>query len=115
MMPPAPGSLPYPGVCWPPIAHASVPGSTGGNLDSAARATRRQKRKIKKEVAVERSSVGRKPRQIWVQPGGKIHGACPGKNGWDDAIRGLVPRIVDISGIDWEAQKPEAVQNSETA
>jgi hypothetical protein len=74
-----------------------------------------KKRKIKKEVAVERSSVGRKPRQIWVQPGGKIHGACPGKNGWDDAIRGLVPRIVDISGIDWEAQKPEAVQNSETA
>jgi hypothetical protein len=42
--------------------------------------------------------------------GGEIDGACPGKNGWDDAIRGLVPRILDLSIVDWEAQKPEAVQ-----
>jgi hypothetical protein len=42
--------------------------------------------------------------------GGEIDGACPGKNGWDDAIRGLVPRILDIRIEDWEAQKMEAVQ-----
>jgi hypothetical protein len=110
MMPSALGSLPYPGVCWPPTAHASIPGGTGGNPDSAARAARRQKRKLNNEVAAERSCVGRKPRQIQVQPGEEIDGACPGKNGWDDAIRGLVPRILDISIVDWEAQKTEAVQ-----
>jgi hypothetical protein len=110
MMPSASGSMPYPGVCWPPTAHALVPGGMTRNVESEARATRRQNKKLNDNVVAERSSVGRKPRQSRVQPGGEIDGACPGKNGWDDAVRGLVPRILDINVVDWEAQKSEVVQ-----
>jgi hypothetical protein len=81
-----------------------------GNMDSAARVGRRQKRKLNDDVVVERSSSGRKPRQITVQSGGEIDGACLGKITWDDAVRGLVPRILDLSVVEWEGQKPEAVQ-----
>jgi hypothetical protein len=81
-----------------------------GNADSAARAARRQKRKLNDDVAAERTSGGRKARQIRVQSGGEIDGVCPGKNGWDDVVRGLVPCILDISVVDWEGQKQEAVQ-----
>jgi hypothetical protein len=35
---------------------------------------------------------------------------CLGKTAWDDAIRGLVPCILDLSVVEWEGQKPEAVQ-----
>jgi hypothetical protein len=37
-----------------------------------------------------------------VKDGGDIDGGCPGKNAWDDAIRCLVPRILDMSIIEWE-------------
>jgi hypothetical protein len=111
MMPSAPESMPYPGLCWPPNAHIEGPPGRMGNNESIARVARRQKRKVDDEVATERSSAGRKPGQIGVQAGGgEIDGACMGKNGWDDAIRGLVPQILDLSIVDWEAQKPEAVQ-----
>jgi hypothetical protein len=79
-------------------------------MDSAARVGRRQKRKLNDDVAAERSSSGRKPRQITMQSGGEIDGACLGKTTWDDAVRGLVPRILDLSVVEWEGQKPEAVQ-----
>jgi hypothetical protein len=102
--------MPYPGLCWPPNAHIKGPPGRTGNNESIARAARRQKRKVDDEVATRRNSAGRKPQQIRVQAGGEIDGACLGKNGWDDAIRGLVPRILDLSIVDWEAQKPEAVQ-----
>jgi hypothetical protein len=110
MMQSAPGSMPYPGMCWPPLAHAKASVGWTGNADSAARAARRQKRKLNNDVAAERTSDGRKARQIRVKPGGEIDGACPGKNGWYDTVRGLVPRILDISVVDWEGQKQEAMQ-----
>jgi hypothetical protein len=93
MMPSAPWSMPYPRLCWPPNAHIKGPPGRTGNNESIGRAARRQKRKVDDEVATGRSSAGQKPRQIRIQAGGEIDGACPGKNGWDDAIRGLVPRI----------------------
>jgi hypothetical protein len=35
-------------------------------------------------------------------PGGEVDDACPGKNAWDDTVRALVPRILDLSVVDWE-------------
>jgi hypothetical protein len=110
MMSTGAGGMQYLGVLWPPNAHAEPGPGRADNTESSARAARRQKRKLNDDVAAERSSSGRKPRQIMVGPGGEVDGACPGKNAWDDAIRGLVPRILDISVVDWEGQKPEAVQ-----
>jgi hypothetical protein len=33
-----------------------------------------------------------------------------GKIAWDDAVKDLVPRILDLSVVEWEGQKPEVVQ-----
>jgi hypothetical protein len=85
-------------------------GCKPSNHDSAARAHRCKKRKHGKDVEVERTSAGRKAKQIRVKPGREIDSACPGKTSWDDAVRSLVPRLLDISAVDWEVQKPEAVQ-----
>jgi hypothetical protein len=94
--------MPYPRLCWPPNAPTEAPVERAGNSESAARAARRQKRKLNDEAATERSTSGRKPRQITVQPGGEVDDACPGKNAWDDTVRALVPRILDLSVVDWE-------------
>jgi hypothetical protein len=80
MMPSAPGSMPYPGLSWPLTAHALVPGGMVGNVESAVRAARHQKKKLNDNVGTKRSSIGRKPWKIRVQPEGEIDGACPGKN-----------------------------------
>jgi benzoyl-CoA reductase/2-hydroxyglutaryl-CoA dehydratase subunit BcrC/BadD/HgdB len=45
-----------------------------------------------------------------MKPTGDIDGACEGKNTWDDAVRTFVPRIMDISAIEWEHHKPKSVQ-----
>jgi hypothetical protein len=110
IMPSAQPSMPYPGLLWPPNAPVEAPAGRAGNSESAARAARRQKRKLNEEAALERSTTGQKPRQITVQPGGEVDGACPGKNAWDDIVRALVPRILDLSIVDWEGQKLESMQ-----
>jgi hypothetical protein len=58
---------------------------------------------------VDRSVVGKKPHQVRVKPTGDIDRACDGKNAWDDAVRTFVPRILDISVIEWEHHKTESV------
>ena len=107
VMPSGTGSMPYPGSTWP---HGGVPGSTGGNAESVSRAHRRKRRKENDSLDGERKLAGRKARHVTVKAGGDIDGTCEGKNAWDDAIRSLVPRILDISIVQWEGQKPEAVQ-----
>jgi hypothetical protein len=110
IMPSAQPSMPYPGLCWPPNTPVEAPAGRAGNNKSAARAARRQKRKLNDEAVAERSASGRKPRQIIVKLGSEVDGACPGKNAWDDTVRALVPQILDFSIVDWKGQKPESVQ-----
>jgi hypothetical protein len=50
-----------------------------------------------------------------VKDGGDIDRGCTGKNVWDDAIRSLVPRILDISIVEWEAHKSTAVEKLRNA
>jgi hypothetical protein len=109
-MPNALGSMPYSGMYWPATPQAEVLPSKMWNTETATRVARRQKRKLNDDVAAERSSSGRKPRQVAVLAGGEIDGACPGKIAWDDDVRVLVPLILDLSVVDWAGQKPEAVQ-----
>jgi hypothetical protein len=99
-MPTGVGGMPYPGLIWPLNAYVEPAANRVDNTESSTRAARRQKRKLNEDIAAERSSSGKKPRQITVGPGGEVDGACPGKNAWDDAIKGLVPKILDISVVD---------------
>jgi coenzyme F420-reducing hydrogenase gamma subunit len=78
--------------------------------DSAARAGRRHKRKEYESMAASRSNTGHKPNQLHVKPGGYVDQASKAKNAWDDAIRSLVPRMLDMSVIEWEGQRPESLE-----
>jgi hypothetical protein len=78
--------------------------------DSAARANRRQRRNDYDVTAMSRTIGGQKPNKLRVKEGGDIDGACPTKNAWDDAVRSLIPRIIDMSIIEWEAQRTAAVE-----
>jgi coenzyme F420-reducing hydrogenase gamma subunit len=52
--------------------------------------------------------MGHKLNQLHVKPGGYVDQASDRKNAWVDAIRSLVPRMFDMSIIEWEAQRPES-------
>jgi hypothetical protein len=78
--------------------------------DSAARAARRHKRREYDNVAASRSSLGQKPNQVHVKPGGYVDQGSAGKNAWDDAIRSLVPRLLDMSIIEWKGHRPESLE-----
>jgi hypothetical protein len=80
IMPSAQPSMPYLGLNWPPNAPVEAPAGRAGNIESVARAARRQKRKLNEEAVAERSTSRQKPHQIIVQLGGEVDGACPGKN-----------------------------------
>jgi hypothetical protein len=53
---------------------------------------------------------GHKPNKLWVKEGGDSDRGCSGKNAWTDDVRILVPRILDMSIIDWEVQKTTTVE-----
>lgn len=78
--------------------------------DTAARTDRRHKRREYDNLAASRTNMGRKPNQVDVKTGGYVDPASGGKNAWDDAIRSLVPRMLDMSVVEWEGQRPEALE-----
>jgi hypothetical protein len=100
------GGMPY-GNPWMMLPHAA---DVGARPDSAARANRRQRRNDYDVSTTSRTTGGQKPNKLRVKEGGDIDGACPAKNAWDDAVRSLVPRILDMSIIEWEAQRSAAVE-----
>jgi hypothetical protein len=85
--------LPYPNP-WGPPAHA--PTSNAGNLESAARTARHQKRK---RYEWEAATENKKSHRIRVKSGGEIDVGCDGKNAWNDAVQGYVPKMIDMSII----------------
>jgi hypothetical protein len=81
-----------PAMQYPPT-WMQVPMVQEGELtpDNTARVARRHKRREYDNVAANRSSMGHKPNQLDVKPGGYVDQGSAGKNAWDDAIRSLVP------------------------
>jgi hypothetical protein len=70
--------------------------------ESAARAGRQHKGKEYDNMATSRTSAGHKPNQLHVKPVGYVDHGSDTKNAWDDAIRSLVPLLLDMSVIEWE-------------
>ena len=77
--------------------------------ESEARAARRAIRKEMEERVDARRHQGQKPHRVRVKAGGGIDGGCEGKNEWDEALRTLVPRILDVSCVHWKDQPPHSV------
>ena len=97
-----------PWVAGPPPSYAAAPWSGQSSAlqgqavvdlapDSAERLCRR-KRKVKYDLeSRQRATAGRKPNQVFVLPGGEVDVTCEGKNPWDEALRELVPKCLDMS------------------
>ena len=84
-------------------------------VDSEARAARRAIRKEMEERVDARVNQGQKPHRVRVKAGGGIDGGCEGKNEWDEALRSLVPRILDVSCVAWNDQSPSSVEKLRSA
>jgi hypothetical protein len=76
----------------------------GPRHDNVARASWRHKRKEYDVTAASRTTSGHKPNTLRIKEGGDIDGGCSGKNAWDDAVKSLVPLILDLSVIEWEGK-----------
>ena len=103
---------------WMPQAPATGQGTQ--NLgkprpESEARATRRAARKEVDSNVELRRSGGKKPHTLRVKLGGGIDAGCEGKNAFDEALRSLVPRILDVSCLRWKLQHPSSVEKLRSA
>lgn len=70
--------------------------------DSVARTGRRTEKKEKDAACKARQAIGKNLHKIKIKPGGDIDVACEGKNAWDEVVRTIIPRILDISVVEWE-------------
>lgn len=58
-----------------------------------------------------RRNKGKKPHCVRVKAGG----GCEGNNKVDEALRSLVPRILDVSCVKWKDQPPNNVEKLRSA
>src|ERR1700738_278932 len=79
---------------------------------SEARAARRAHKKVIEEKMDARLAVGQNVR---VKANGGIDGGCEGKNEFDEALRSLVPRILDVSCVTWKDQSPCSIEALKSA
>ena len=108
----------FPGCAWlppPPATQTSAKEVPTTKAESEARATRRAIRKEMEERVDARRSQGQKPHRVRVKPGGGIDGGCEGKNEFDEQLRTLVPRILDVSCVSWKDQHPGSVEKLRSA
>ena len=73
--------------------------------DSIRKRVRRQNRKLADEEAVKRQMEGLKPYVVQVKPSGIIDSACKGHLRWQEHIRDITPRMLDMSIVVYEDQK----------
>ena len=83
--------------------------------ESEARAARRAHKKEVEEAMDARRALGHKPQKVRVKAGGGIDGGCEGKNSFDEYLRTLVPRILDVSCVSWKDQTPSSVERLRVA
>jgi hypothetical protein len=71
--------------------------------------TRTQQQVAKKTLEFEveeRKKKGMPPHKVEVTKHGKIDGSCNGKTNWDNAMRGLAPRILNMAVVKVGEQNP---------
>ena len=108
MAPPSPwavstqGAPSYPGA-WPPQSQVT-------NLDFADEPPSQSQKRAEwwfklghlQHREQERKRVGKKPHSLSIIAASEINAGCAGKNTWDSLVRTYVPRILDMSVIDWD-------------
>jgi hypothetical protein len=73
--------------------------------------TSRRKKRTAYEFGREETPEGPpKPNFVEVLEGGEVDPGCSGKNAWDLAVRNFVPKVMDMSIVDWSKHKPHTLQ-----
>ena len=108
-------SYPNPWIPPPQAAEDGTKVAPQVRPESDARAARRAARKDVESSVNMRRSGGHKPYTLRVKPSGGIDGGCEGKNAFDEALRSMVPRILDVSCLTWKMQNPAAVEKLRAA
>ncbi|KAG0596464.1 hypothetical protein M758_UG256800 [Ceratodon purpureus] len=83
---------------------SSVSRSSSIKDESLRRRQRRQNKREADEVARRRESSGMKPFAVQVEPSGIIDSSCEGHLQWQEFVRNLTPRMLDMSVIRYEDQ-----------
>ena len=108
-MVPQPRSGPYPDSWVVLQTTTNFPLTEDLSANVAGRASRRLKRSMHGEGKTDRIAPSKKPNKITVTELGEIDPHCTGKNAWDASVRVYVPRILDMSIIDFEKQKAQSI------
>ena len=66
-------------------------------------------------VSRQRATAGVKPNWVFVLPGGEIDATCEGKNTWDEALRDLIPKCLDMSVVAWSKYDPQQLKKLRAA
>jgi hypothetical protein len=98
----------YPGTWMQAPQLPKGPMATKVAANSTRRASRRWKRKLYDHEMRECSALKKKPHQLKVKNKVESDAGCNGKNTWNAALRLHVPQVLDISIINWDAQKPKS-------
>jgi len=133
-MPPPTFIMPQPGVTsylgpWIHVSYGNVTkymGSTSVHpkqkelvpsvkAESITRTTGRTMKKESDATSDARLAIGKKSHKIHIRARGNMDGCCEGKNAWDDAMRTLIPRILDTNVIKWEGHEPESLNKLRVA
>jgi hypothetical protein len=75
-------------------------------LKTGLRAKQHSSKKNLKFQAANHQEKGLPPHKVEVTKHGKIDGASDGKNGWDDAMHGLAPRLFNLAVVKVIEQNP---------
>ncbi len=64
---------------------------------SVIKITRRVLKKESDVISEVRQAIGKKPHNIRIKAGSDVDRWCVGKNAWDEVVKTLIPKILDIS------------------
>ncbi len=78
--------------------------------ESAVRATQKVMKKENNSTSGAQQTIGKKPHQIKIKVGGDINGCYDGKNAWDETMRTLIPRILDVNVLSWEGHALDSLE-----
>ena len=108
-------SYPNPWIPPPPTPEDGTKVTPHVRPESDARVARRAARKEVETNVNMRRSGRHKPYALRVKPNGGIDGGCEGKNAFDEALRSMVRRILDVSCLTWKMQNPASVEKLRAA
>jgi len=83
--------------------------------DNIARGVWKIEKKEKDAIFEARQIVGQKLHKIVIRPRDGINRGCNGKNAWEEAVRILIPWILNINVVEWERHDPDSLEKLQAA